>query len=107
MAIAVDWQYLSRNPVNGIKLPAGRSPKRAPVPTPQQLGLVIANLNEPYRTMVVIACTKGMRESEVLALKWDDFDAARQIIRVRRSLLIRRCTLRVRTAVPATPFHVA
>jgi integrase len=86
MATAVDWQYLSRNPVDAIKLPAGKSPRRAPVLTPEQLGLVSANLKEPYRTMVVSACTKGMRESEVLGLKWEDFDPVRQIIRVRRSL---------------------
>jgi integrase len=86
MATAVDWQYLLRNPVAGVKLPAGKAVKRATVLTLDQLALVIANLREPYRTMAVIASVTGMRESEVLALKWDDFDTEAQTVRVRRSL---------------------
>ena len=86
MATAVDWQYLARNPVEGVRLPPGKAVTRAPVLTLDQLALVIANLAEPYRTMVVIASVTGMRESEVLALKWEDFDTKAQVIRVRRSL---------------------
>jgi integrase len=86
MTTAVDWQYLARNPVEGVKLPPGKAVKRAAVLTLEQLGLVIANLAEPYRTMVVVASATGMRESEVLALKWEDFDTGAQIVRVRRRL---------------------
>jgi integrase len=86
MATAVDWQYLARNPVEGVKLPAGKAVMRAAVLSLDQLALVIANLGEPYRTMAVIASATAMRESEVLALKWEDFDAEAQIMRVRRSL---------------------
>ena len=86
MATAVDWQYLVRNPVEGVKLPPGKAVTRAAVLSLDQLALVIVNLGEPYRTMVVIASATGMRESEVLALKWEDFDTEVQIIRVRRSL---------------------
>src|SRR5439155_13912782 len=39
----------------------------------------------PYRTMVVIDSRTGMRESEVLALKWEDFDHARRVVKVQRS----------------------
>jgi integrase len=86
MTTAVDWQYLARNPVEGVKLPPGKAVTRAAVLTLDQLALVIANLAEPYRTMAVIAAVTGMRESEVLALKWEDFDLEAQVIRVRRSL---------------------
>jgi len=86
MATAMDWQYLPRNPVEGAKLPPGKGVRRASVLTLDQLALVIANLEEPYRTMAVIASVTGMRESEVLALKWEDFDVEAQTVRVRRSL---------------------
>ena len=86
MATAVDWQYLLRNAVEGAKLPPRKAVRRAAVLTLDQLALVIANLQEPYRTMAVIASVTGMRESEVLALKWEDFDTEAQMIRVRRSL---------------------
>jgi integrase len=86
LATAVDWQYLERNPVEGVKLPPGKSVKRAPVLSTEQTAKVIANLEEPYRTMVVVASATGMRESEVLPLKWEDVDMKAQVIRVRRSL---------------------
>jgi len=86
MATAVNWQYLARNPVVGVKLPPGKAVNRAVVLTLEQLALVIANLHEPYRTMAVIASATGMRESELLALRWDDFDTEARTVRVRRSL---------------------
>jgi integrase len=85
LATAVDWQYVQQNPANRIKLPAGKAVKRATVLTPEQLQTVITNLDEPYRTMVVIDSRTGMRESEVLGLKWDDFDHVRRVVKVQRS----------------------
>jgi integrase len=86
MSTAVDWQYVPHNPVEGVKLPPGKAVKRAPVLSPEQVGLLVSNLEEPYRTMVVVAASTGMRESEVLALRWDDVDKAAKTIAVRRSL---------------------
>ena len=84
MRTGVDWEYVERNPVAGIKLPPGRPVKRAPVLPVEKLGELIARLPEPYRTMAVLGTT-GMRESEILALRWDDFDTEQLVIGVRRS----------------------
>jgi len=84
MRTGLDWEYVERNPVAGIKLPPGRPVKRAPVLTLEQLGQLISRLPEPYRTMAVLGTT-GMRESEILGLRWDDFDIEKQVILVRRS----------------------
>ena len=73
MKTGVDWEYVERNPVPGIKLPPGKPVKRAPVLPVEKLGELIARLPEPYRTMAVLGTT-GMRESEILGLRWDDFD---------------------------------
>lgn len=83
---ALTWELIERNPVGEIKLPPGKSVERAPVLMPEQIAQLIARLVEPYRTMVVIASTTGMRKSEVLALRWEDFDRKAQVIHVRRSL---------------------
>jgi len=84
MGTGVDWEYVERNPVAGVKLPPGKPVKRAPVLPVEKLGELIARLPEPYRTMAVLGTT-GMRESEILGLRWDDFDTEKLVIRVRRS----------------------
>jgi len=42
--------------------------------TPEQFQQICDRLDEPFRTMVVIAMCLGLRVSEILALKWADFD---------------------------------
>ena len=84
MRTGVDWEYVERNPVPGIKLRPGKPVKRAPVLPVEKLGQLMARLPEPYRTMAVLGTT-GMRESEILGLRWDDFDQEKLVIRVRRS----------------------
>lgn len=86
MSTAMDWEYITRNPVEGVKMPRGKPVKRAPVLMPEQSAQVIGGLSEPYRTMVVIASATAMRESEVLALKWEDFDTVAQTVKVQRGL---------------------
>jgi integrase len=86
LASAVDWQFIPHNPALSLRLPAGRPAKRAPVLSPEDLGRVTAALEEPYRSMVVIETRTGMRESELLALKWEDFDPLRRVATVRRSV---------------------
>ena len=40
--------------------------------TPEQFQQICERLDEPFRTMVVIAMCLGLRVSEILALKWSD-----------------------------------
>jgi len=84
MGTGIDWEYVERNPGAGVELPPGKPVKRAPVLPLEKLGELIARLPEPYRTMAVLGTT-GMRESEILGLRWDDFDTENLVIRVRRS----------------------
>jgi integrase len=83
---AVEWQYVTHNPAIGARLPQGRAVKRARVLSPAEIRQVIANLEQPYRAMATLAVISGMRESEVLALRWDDIDVDGRAIRVCRSL---------------------
>lgn len=85
-ATAVDWEYLTRNPVSGLKLPGGKPVRRARVLSPEEIRLLVAHLEEPFRTMVIIMAGTVIRESELFVLKWTDFDWPRQVVTVRRSL---------------------
>jgi integrase len=74
---AITWRYMKENPAAGLRLPEGKPVKRAPVLTPELIAMVLGELREPYRTMVLIGCLTAMRPSEILGLRWDDIDAER------------------------------
>jgi len=44
-------------------------------------------LPDPYRTMVLVAQCLGLRVSEVMALKWSDFDFTSLTVRVQRGIV--------------------
>jgi len=83
---AMTWKYIQHNPASGLQLPQGKSVKRAVVLTPEQLRLVITNLQEPYKTMATVMAGTAIRESELLALKWSDLDYTHRLIHIRRSV---------------------
>ena len=82
----MDWGWCARNPALALKLPGGAPVKRAPILTPEEVGRVIEGLGEPWRTMAVLVGHLGIRESEVMALKWADFDTKRQVVGLARSV---------------------
>jgi integrase len=65
-----------RNPLSLVEIKGGSSrPRRKKsIITPGQFQQICNRLEEPFRTMVVIAMCLGLRVSEILALKWSDFD---------------------------------
>jgi integrase len=53
--------------------------------TPQQAFAVLTNLDEPERTLTLLAAATGLRISECLGLQWQDVSFARSQIHVRRT----------------------
>jgi integrase len=105
-ATAVDWRYAKENPAINLKLPEGKPVHRAQVLTPEQIGRLLGHLGEPYRTMAIIAALTGMRQSEVLALRWNDFDTQQGVIAVRRGLYRRRIgQTKTEKSVREIPLH--
>lgn len=49
---------------------------------------LLAELEEPYRTMVALSIATGLRCSELFALKWADFDWANSVMFVRRRAIV-------------------
>jgi integrase len=63
---------LQRNPIELIKLKGtSRRLGRPRIITPEKFQELIAILEEPYRTLVIVAICTGLRVSEVLALRWE------------------------------------
>ncbi len=78
MELAMLWGLTTaqRNPLSLVEIKGGSSrPRRKKsIITPEQFQQICDRLEEPFRTMVVIAMCLGLRVSEILALKWSDFD---------------------------------
>jgi integrase len=68
---AVEDELLLKNPMEGLKLPPNKRPRRAkPFLSPEQFDSVLQLIPEPYATMIYVAVWTGLRVSELLALKW-------------------------------------
>ena len=73
---AMLWEIIpvQRNPMTLVEVKgASRRSKRPKVLTPEQCSQILNSLRQPYRTMVLAAICTGLRASEILSLKWEDF----------------------------------
>ena len=83
---AIRWELIDKNPVELVR----QSTRRARVPrvlTPEEFRKLLAELEEPYRTMVLIAGSLGLRVSEILGLRWGDINWDSLTILVQRSVV--------------------
>jgi integrase len=71
MRSAVEYGFLVKNPVAGLRLPPPKRGKRSkPYIKPQQFTALVNSIQEPYASMVYVAVYTGLRVSELAALKW-------------------------------------
>jgi integrase len=85
---AVSYRYADSNPVRELPLAQRPRPERkeAAYFENAELPRLFAHFqNEPYRTLCLVALKTGMRQGELLALRWADVDLEQAVIRVRSS----------------------
>jgi len=84
---AVGWQLLALNPADAAKPPrAERSQVVALEPDGVTELLTAADVHsEPYPTLIQFALATGMRQGEMLGLRWQDTDLSTGTIRVVRT----------------------
>jgi integrase len=70
------WTALGDNRRNPIVLVRQRGGRRSipRVLSVHHIRLVLGEVTEPYRTMVLIAACLGLRASEIIGLQWGDFN---------------------------------
>ena len=94
---AMLWEIVpvQRNPMELVEIKgASRRGKRPRVLTSEECSQIVNSLRQPYRTMLLVAICTGLRASEILSLKWEDFDFANLKMRVVRSVvrgIVDRC----------------
>jgi integrase len=85
---AVFYRYIDSNPVR--ELPPAQRPrperKEAAYFENRELPRLFQELiDEPYRSLCLVALKSGMRQGELVALRWCDVDLNEAVVRVRRS----------------------
>jgi len=82
MGTAVSWNYLSDNPVRGIKMPERTLKRPHSFLNMEQVRGLIAASEEPVRTIVLLAAMTGLRIGEILALRWGRVNLTAGTLRV-------------------------
>jgi len=72
-AIECEWLEQGKNVIKLVKQSA--KPQKDPDPfEDKEVRLILEALASPYREMVLVAVSFGLRQSEIFALQWRDFD---------------------------------
>jgi integrase len=83
---AMRWEFFNRNPITLVR----QSAKRTRVPdvlTVEEIGKLLGELADPWRTALYVAVTTGLRVSELLGLKWADMDFTAGEIHLSRGIV--------------------
>jgi integrase len=84
-AIRYEWLEQGKNPITLVR----QSALREQTPTvlePQEIQSLLSQLISPFRVMVFLDVTTGLRRSELFALKWSDVDFSNLTIDIKRSI---------------------
>ena len=83
---ARSWELTDRNPIDLVRQRGGRRciPR---VLTSGEIRLLLAQLIEPCRTMVLVAACLGLRASEIMGLQWQDFNWEDLTVFIRRGVV--------------------
>ncbi len=84
---AVEWNLVPRNVADAVKAPRPAPRKEMRALSPEEARrLLEAARDDRLETLYVLAVSTGMREGELLGLKWADVDLETEALRVRRTL---------------------
>jgi integrase len=83
---ACRYELFDRNPIYLVRQSAKR--RRAPsVLMPAEIKALLDNLSIRERTLVLLAVSTGLRQSELFGLKWGDIDLVQGTMNVTRSIV--------------------
>jgi integrase len=77
---------VDKNPITLVR----QSRKRLKVPlmlATEEFKVLMGQLDEPYKTMVVTITSLGLRLFELLALQWGDIDFESPTVKIQRSIV--------------------
>ena len=82
------WELTDKNPIKLVRVKGGTKRLKTPrVLAPEEFELLVPLIREPFRTMVLIAGCLGLRVSEIVALRWRDFDFIGLTLLIQRGIV--------------------
>src|SRR4051812_38180930 len=82
----MQWDLIPRNVTEAVKAPRPGSKEVRPLSPEQAKTLIEAAHGDRLEALYVVAVATGMRQGELLALKWEDVELENAVLRVRRTL---------------------
>jgi len=83
---ALKWGLVARNVATLVEPPRAEHIERRPFTPEQVRQLLDAVKGDRLEAVITVAVALGLRQGEILALRWDDVDLEARALRVRRSL---------------------
>lgn len=83
---ALRWQLVSRNVCDAVDAPRVPRKEMQVLTGDQAQQLLEAAKGDPLEALYVLALTTGMRQGELLGLKWEDMDITLGTVQVRRTI---------------------
>src|SRR5215212_9406385 len=87
---AVTDDLIPRNVADGIKAPRPKKKEINPLSPEHSRTFLEAIRDDPLEALYVLAVHRGLRQGELLGLKWDDVDLKAGTLQVRRTLSLTR-----------------
>jgi integrase len=85
---AMRWELSDKNPIKLVRVRGGTKRLRSPrILAAEEFCRIPPLVREPYRTQVWIAGFLGLRASEIMPLRWSDFDFDDLTLLVQRSVV--------------------
>ena len=83
---ALKWNMIARNAADAVKAPRPAPEEMHPLSPEEARRLIEAVRGDKLEALYVLAVHTGMRQGELLALRWEDVDLNERVIRIRRTL---------------------
>lgn len=83
---AMRWGLVARNVCDSVKPPKVQAPEMRALSPDEARQFLAAAVDDPLEALYVLAITAGLRQGEILGLKWQDVDLETAQLQVRRSI---------------------
>jgi integrase len=83
---AQKWKWLADNPAKWVDVGQRKIVRKQRALLVEEVQLLAEHLEEPARTVLILAVTTGVRIGELLGLQVEDLDLSRGIIKIQRSV---------------------
>ena len=87
LAQALKWNMIPRNATDAVKAPRPTPEEMHPLSPDEARKLIEAARGDKLEALYILAVHTGIRQGELLALKWEDVDLNEEVIHVRRTLV--------------------